>query len=70
MRNNISAINQIKANIKTELKERNRTTEKLCKALGQDRFFIYRMTDNTPLSKIISIAKELGCTPAELLKGL
>ena len=63
-------IEQIKNNIKAELKRSNMTTLELCKLIRKDRRYIYYMTDNVKLNKIIEIAKYIGCTPSELLKGV
>lgn len=63
-------IDIVKENIKTEIKQRGLTVEKVCKILGQDRKFIYRITDRVPLEKIVQIATAIGCRPADLLKGI
>ena len=63
-------IEQIKNNIKAELKRSNMTTKELCKLMRKDRRYIYYMTDNVKLNKIIDIAKYIGCTPSELLNGV
>ena len=60
-------IEQIKNNIKAELKRSNMTTQELCKLMRKDRRYIYYMTDNVKLKKIVEIAKYIGCTPSELL---
>ena len=67
MRTNIDLI---KMNIKQELKERKSNIKTLCEEMKEDRFFIYRMTDNAPVSKVIKIAHAIGCTTSDLLKGI
>ena len=67
MRTNIQII---KENIKQELKQRGSNIQTLCKNLKTDRLFIYRMTDNAPVSKVIKIAHSIGCTTSDLLKGI
>ena len=63
-------IEQIKINIKVELKRSNMTTQELCKLMRKDRRYIYYMTDNVKLKKIVEIAKYIGCTPSDLLNGV
>ena len=63
-------IEQIKNNIKAELKRSNMTTQELCRLMRKDRRYIYYMTDNVKLKKIVEIAKYIGCTPSELLNGV
>ena len=63
-------IKQVKSNIKEQLKQSNMTAQELCKLMQKDRKYIYRITDEVKLKKIIEIAKYIGCTPAELLKGV
>ena len=63
-------IEQIKNNIKAELKRSNMTAQELCKLMHKDRRYIYYMTDNVKLSKIVEIAQYIGCTPSELLNGV
>ena len=60
----------IKNNIKREIKARGLTTEKVCKALGKDRRYIYRTTDKIKVCKLLDIANAIGCDVSELLKGL
>ena len=67
MRTNIDLI---KMNIKQELKERKISIKTLCEEMKEDRLFIYRMTDNAPVSKVIKIAHAIGCTTSDLLKGI
>ena len=38
--------------------------------MRKDRKYIYRITEEVKLNKIIEIAKYIGCNPSELLKGL
>lgn len=61
---------QIKENIKTEIKKNKTSVQTVCNILGKHRNFINRMTDEVKLNKIIDIAHAIGCTPADLLKGL
>ena len=63
-------IKQVKNNIKEQLKQSNMTTQELCKIMRKDRKYIYRITEEVKLNKIIEIAKYIGCNPSELLKGL
>ena len=63
-------IEQIKQNIKEQLKQSNMTILELCKLMRKDRRYIYYMTDEVKLNKIIEISKYIGCNPSELLKGL
>ncbi len=62
-------IKEIKCNIKKELKQRNMTAQELCKKLGRNRKFIWQMTDEVKLNKIIDIADAIGCNVSELLNG-
>ena len=63
-------IEQVKQNIKEQLKTSNMTILELCKLMRKDRRYIYYMTDEVKLNKIIEISKYIGCNPSELLKGL
>lgn len=63
-------IEQVKQNIKEQLKQSNMTTQELCKLMRKDRRYIYYITDEVKLNKIIEIAKYIGCNPSDLLKGL
>ena len=63
-------IEQVKQNIKEQLKLSNMTIQELCKIMRKDRKYIYRITEEVKLNKIIEIAKYIGCNPSELLKGL
>ena len=63
-------IEQVKQNIKEQLKHSNMTILELCKLMRKDRRYIYYMTDEVKLNKIVEIAKYIGCEPSELLKGL
>ena len=63
-------IKQVKSNIKEQLKRSNMTIQELCKLMRKDRRYIYRITDEVKLNKIIEISKYIGCNPSELLKGL
>ena len=63
-------IEQVKQNIKEQLKQSNMTTQELCKLMRKDRRYIYYITDEVKLNKIVEIAKYIGCNPSELLKGL
>ena len=63
-------IKQVKRNIKEQLKQSNMTIQELCKLMRKDRKYIYRITDEVKLNKIIEISKYIGCNPSELLKGL
>ena len=63
-------IEQVKQNIKEQLKISNMTTQKLCRLMRKDRRYIYYITDEVKLNKIVEIAKYIGCNPSDLLKGL
>ena len=63
-------IKQVKSNIKEQLKQSNMTIQELCKLMRKDRKYIYRITNEVKLNKIIEISKYIGCEPSELLKGL
>ena len=63
-------IEQVKSNIKKQLKQSNMTIQELCKLMRKDRKYIYRITDEVKLKKIVDISKYIGCNPSELLKGL
>ena len=63
-------IKQVKENIKEQLKQSNMTIQELCKLMRKDRKYIYRITEEVKLNKIVEIAKYIGCNPSELLKGL
>ena len=63
-------IKQVKQNIKEQLKQSNMTIQELCKLMRKDRKYIYRITEEVKLKKIIEIAQYIGCNPYELLKGL
>ena len=63
-------IEQVKSNIKEQLKQSNMTIQELCKLMRKDRRYIYRITDEVKLNKIIEIRKYIGCNASELLKGL
>ena len=66
----MTMIEQVKSNIKEQLKQSNMTTQELCKLMRKDRKYIYRITDEVKLNKIIEIAKYIGCTPSDLLDGV
>ena len=63
-------IKQVKSNIKEQLKQSNMTIQQLCKLMRKDRKYIYRITDEVKLNKIVEIAQYIGCNPSDLLKGL
>ena len=63
-------IEQVKINIKEQLRVSNMTIQQLCKLMRKDRKYIYRITDEVKLNKIVEIAKYIGCNPSDLLKGL
>ena len=63
-------IEQVKINIKEQLKQSNMTIQQLCKLMRKDRRYIYYITDEVKLKKIIEIAQYIGCNPSDLLKGL
>ena len=63
-------IEQVKQNIKEQLKTSKMTIQELCKLMRKDRKYIYRITEEVKLNKIVEIAKYIGCNPSDLLKGL
>ena len=63
-------IEQVKINIKEQLRASNMTIQQLCKLMRKDRKYIYRITNEVKLKKIIEIAQYIGCNPSDLLKGL
>ena len=63
-------IEQIKQNIKNQIKLHKTTTKKVCDKMGEDRRFIFFLTDKTSLMKIMRIAKAIGCEPGDLLNGI
>ena len=63
-------IKQVKSNIKEQLKQSNMTIQELCKIMRKDRKYIYRITDEVKLKKIIELSQYIGCNPSDLLKGL
>ena len=63
-------IEQVKINIKEQLRASNMTIQQLCKLMRKDRKYIYRITDEVKLNKIVDIAQYIGCNPSDLLKGL
>lgn len=66
----MTMIKQVKSNIKEQLKQSNMTIQELCKIMRKDRKYIYRITEEVKLNKIVEIAKYIGCNPSDLLKGL
>ena len=63
-------IEQVKINIKEQLRASNMTIQQLCKLMRKDRKYIYRITNEVKLNKIVDIAKYIGCNTSDLLKGL
>lgn len=59
----------IKQNIKNELKDRDKTIKDLCKEMNVDRLYIYRMTDEVKLSKLIDICNHIGCKIEDIVIG-
>ena len=68
--NKIRMIEQVKINIKEQLRASNMTIQQLCKLMRKDRKYIYRITEEVKLKKILEIAQYIGCNPSDLLKGL
>ena len=66
----LAMIKELKFNIKTQIKQKGLTTKEVCERLNSDRLYIYRMTDEVKLIKIINIANAIGCSPSDLLNGL
>ena len=63
-------IEQVKQNIKEQLRASKMTIQQLCKLMRKDRKYIYRITEEVKLKKIVEIAQYIGCNPSDLLKGL
>ena len=59
----MTMIKQVKSNIKEQLKQSNMTIQELCKLMRKDRKYIYRITEEVKLNKIIEISKYIGCEP-------
>ena len=66
----MTMIKQVKSNIKEQLKQSNMTIQQLCKLMRKDRRYIYYITNEVKLNKIVEIAKYIGCNPSDLFKGL
>ena len=66
----MTMIKQVKQNIKEQLKQSNMTIQELCRLMRKDRKYIYRITDEVKLNKIVEIAQYISCNPSDLLKGL
>ena len=66
----MTMIKQVKQNIKEQLKQSNMTIQELCKLMRKDRKYVYRITEEVKLKKIVEIAQYIGCNPSDLLKGL
>ena len=66
----MTMIKQVKSNIKEQLKQSNMTIQELCKLMRKDRKYVYRITEEVKLNKIVEIAKYIGCNPSDLLKGV
>ena len=66
----MTMIKQVKSNIIEQLKQSNMTIQELCKLMRKDRKYVYRITEEVKLKKIVEIAQYIGCNPSELLKGL
>lgn len=60
-------IKTIKTNIKTILKEQNKSIGAFCKEHNVNRNYISQITENTPVSKIVTLAKWLGTTASGLV---
>ena len=63
-------IDQIKTNIKKECKKRRLTIQEICSRLHKDRHYIYRMTDEVKMNKLVSISQAIGCNIKDLLHGI
>lgn len=63
-------IKELKHNIKVKIKEKGLTIKEVCNKLNSDRLYIYRMTEEVKLNKVIDIANAIGCSPSDLLNGL
>ena len=62
--------NKIVANIKNELKERNKTISDLCKDMRVNKNFINQLTDRTNISKLKRISDAIGCDLSDLFVGV
>lgn len=63
-------IDEIKTNIKQECKKRGLTIQEICRRLHSDRLYIYRMTDEVKMNKLVRIAQAIGCNITDLLHGI
>ena len=48
-------IEQVKSNIKEQLKQSNMTIQQLCKIMRKDRKYIYRITDEVKLNSKVQV---------------
>lgn len=60
-------IKTIKTNIKTILKEQKKSIGVFCKEHNVNRNYINQITENTPISKIVTIARWLDTTASDLV---
>lgn len=59
----------VKKNIKEQMKAKGMTAQEICKIMNVSDKFIYRLTNECKVNKIIKIAHAIGCEPSDLLKG-
>ncbi|MDR6548472.1 hypothetical protein J2810_004562 [Chryseobacterium rhizosphaerae] len=61
---------QVKKNIKAELKKKNKRINTICAELGKDRGHINKITDRTRLNKINDIANKIPCPLKDLFNNI
>ena len=59
----------LKRNIQEERRKRKVKVKQVCDYLGRDRFYLSQMI-NPDLNTLIDISKAIGCSTADLVKGL
>ena len=59
----------LKRNIQEERRKRKVKVKQVCDYLGRDRFYLCQMI-NPDLNTLIDISKAIGCSTADLVKGL
>ena len=59
----------LKRNIQEERRKRKVKVKQVCDYLRRDRFYLAQMV-NPDLNTLIDISKAIGCSTADLVKGL
>lgn len=59
----------LKRNIQEERRKRKVKVKQVCDYLRRDRFYLSQMI-NPDLNTLIDISKAIGCSTADLVKGL